>query len=154
MKRLAILIVALVAFSVQSEAQDGSEVTNPVRTTVDSSNTSSVTGVLTDTKGNPIVNAYVECTVDGKVVGRELTDFDGIYVIKPISERCVDVTFKFQGRQFVAAGIMMSPGNSQVANGTIRESQGCSFYTRCARRIPDNRQHPGASITHSGNMLW
>lgn len=118
-----------------------------------------VSGTLKDDRGVPIVNAYVECTANGHIVGRELTDFDGTYCISGIAEPCIDVAFKFQGKECVVLSVALLPGTVQTANGVIPSvgcfTNGCTFYRKVSLPPPlINLQHPGSSSTHSGNMLW
>ncbi len=58
--------------------------------------TGGIYGTLKDEKGVPIINANVEVSKDGIVVGREVTDLDGNYFIKPLSTGIYEVKFSYQ----------------------------------------------------------
>jgi hypothetical protein len=78
-----------------------------------------LTGNLKDERGNPIISAYVEASLGGIVTGREVTDFDGNYTIKPLNAGRYTVTFKYQGKELVITDISLTNDQIRTVNGTL-----------------------------------
>ena len=68
-----------------------------------------IKGTLKDENGNPVVNANVEVTSGGIVSGRALTDFDGMYTVRPLSGGNYDVKFSYLGKELVITGVSFRP---------------------------------------------
>lgn len=78
-----------------------------------------ITGTLKDERGNPVVNAYVEVTAGGVIRGRELTDFDGVYTVRPLDGGRYDVVFKFQGKELRITDVSLAADQTRTVNGTL-----------------------------------
>lgn len=78
-----------------------------------------ITGTLKDERGNPVVNAYVEVSAGNVVRGREVTDFDGIYTVRPLDGGRYDVIFKFQGKELRITDISLAADQTRTVNGTL-----------------------------------
>lgn len=57
----------------------------------------SITGTVTDMKKEPIINASVRLTQNGKLVGGAITDFDGKYRFTKLDAGLYDITFSYIG---------------------------------------------------------
>ena len=118
----------------------------------------SITGTLRDERGNPIVNAYVECSAGGVIRGRELTDFDGIYTIRPLQPERLTVRFKFQGKELTITDVTLAAGVHRTLNGTLDLSKPgmttCTVVIRCWGNPFIDPKHPGGRTTHTSSLFW
>lgn len=111
-----------------------------------------ITGTLKDEKGSPIINAYVETRSGGVVRGRELTDFDGIYTIRPLDGGQYEVTFKFQGKEQTIYGISLAADQMRTVNGILKSGTELKGVTKRATRtvyvppIIDPKEPGGRSV--------
>ena len=90
--------------------------------TNDASNTagfSEIYGTLKDAKGNPIVNANVDVSMKGVIKGRDLTDFDGNYKIKPLESGCYDIKFSYLGNDSTYRNIVTVAGEAKRADAKL-----------------------------------
>ncbi len=81
-----------------------------------------VKGILKDEQGNPIVNANVEVTQGGIVSGRELTDFDGNYTVRPLNGGRYDVKFSYLGRSVTVTGVIVPANQLVTVNSRLTTS--------------------------------
>jgi outer membrane receptor protein involved in Fe transport len=80
---------------------------------------SGIKGNLKDERGNPIVNANVVVTEGGIQKGRDLTDFDGNYMIRPLNGGRYDVKFSYLGRDLTITGVVVAADQIITVNGKL-----------------------------------
>ncbi len=80
---------------------------------------SGIKGNLKDEKGNPIVNANVLVSEGGIQKGRDLTDFDGNYTIKPLNGGRYDVKFSYLGKDLTITGVVVAADQLVTVNGKL-----------------------------------
>jgi len=78
-----------------------------------------IRGVLKDEKGEPIVNAIVEVIFEGNTKGGTLTDFDGVYTIKPLNPGKYNVRFRYQGRELTITDVTLAQERIVTVNGKL-----------------------------------
>jgi hypothetical protein len=77
---------------------------------------SGIKGTLTDEKGNPIVNANVLVSEGGMQKGRDLTDFDGHYSVKPLGGGRYDVKFSYLGKELTITNVVLAGDQTLTVN--------------------------------------
>lgn len=79
--------------------------------------TGEITGIVTDDKGEPIINATVQ-VLDGKTEkGGAATDFDGLYVIKPLDAGHYSVKVTYIGfKDNITTNVLVAAGNTTTVN--------------------------------------
>jgi outer membrane receptor protein involved in Fe transport len=83
---------------------------------------SGIKGNLVDEKGNAIVNANVLVSEGGIPKGRDLTDFDGNYSVKPLSGGRYDVKFSYLGRDLTITNVVLAADQTVTVNGRLSTS--------------------------------
>ena len=112
-------------------------------------------GTLFDGKGLPLINAYVEVSKEGTVFGRDVTDIDGSYCIKPLEAGVYTVKFSFQNRSQIVNDVVVSRERVKVC-ATIQEigfqmTVGIiSVGPRSSRELPEP---PGQHTFRDGDNL-
>lgn len=84
-----------------------------------SGGSSAIKGLLRDERGNPIVNANVTVTESGIIKGRDLTDFDGNYTIRPLNGGRYDVRFSYLGRDLTITNVVLAADQVVTVNGKL-----------------------------------
>ncbi len=118
-----------------------------------------IKGQLKDEKGNPVVNANVEVSEGGIIKGRDMTDFDGYYTVKPLNGGRYDVTFSYLGFKRIYTDVSVAADQLFTVNGKISTSTVLGEAKVVATRViapiidpesPGGRQVKGAeAIEHA-----
>jgi len=77
-----------------------------------------IKGTLTDSKG-PVINATVEVTSGGIAQGKDLTDFDGHYTIKPLNAGNYTVKFTYQDKVKIISDIILTADQTATVNAKL-----------------------------------
>lgn len=80
---------------------------------------SGIKGILRDERGNPIVNANVVVSEGGIQKGRDLTDFDGNYTVRPLNGGRYDVKFSYLGRDLTITNVVVAADQIVTVNGKL-----------------------------------
>jgi hypothetical protein len=78
-----------------------------------------IRGKLTDEKGNSIVNANVLVSEGGINKGRDLTDFDGAYTVRPLPAGRYNVKFSYLGRDLTITNVLIGRNSGALVNGRL-----------------------------------
>jgi hypothetical protein len=164
MKRVAtglLLMILSAVLRAGAQITHACEKRTEVLQSVDSIRESSVgtiTGTLKDERGNPIVNAYVECTKGGVIQAREVTDFDGNYTFLSLQPGRLAITIKSGGRELTIFDIGLTAAAIRVVNGTLASPVYPSLPNpiRCGNFRPPliDLKYPGGHTTYAGPLLW
>jgi hypothetical protein len=160
MKRVAILCLLLTVsagFSLIAQI-DPSAATGRMYVDSTGSNVHAILkGNLKDERGNPIVNAEVECSDGNIICGREVTDFDGNYVIGSLKPGKMTLTFRFQGKELIITDISLSSGQRRSVDGTLTmvmpKSPTIRFYCRIICPPIIDPKYPGGHASRADVML-
>lgn len=81
----------------------------------------SIQGTVTDENGEPAISATVQVLQGGIVKNGNVTDFDGNYVIKPLSPGTYEVSVKYTGyNESLIKEVLVSPGKPTEVNVKIQ----------------------------------
>lgn len=81
-----------------------------------------IKGNLVDEKGEAIVNANVEVSSGGMVNGRDVTDLDGNYTVKPLNGGRYTVKFTYLGKERIYTDVSVAADQIVTVNGKISTS--------------------------------
>lgn len=89
-----------------------------------------ILGTVTDSKGEPLVNASVQFTSGGISKGGTITDFDGKYSMKPLDPGYYDVTVTYIGFQTkTIKQVIVSPGDKTGLKFVMQATGGKELKT-------------------------
>ncbi len=80
-----------------------------------------IRGQLLDEKKEPLVSAVVHVFLNGTVQGANVTDYDGNFIIKPLSPGRYSLIAHYQGYDTLAAEVLVTPDSLTVFNGTFKK---------------------------------
>lgn len=83
------------------------------------SNKAGISGVLTDGKGETVINGLVVASEGGIQKGGSVTDLDGRYTIAPLAPGRYTVTFSYLGRKVIVNDVIVAAGTLSRVNEAI-----------------------------------
>ncbi len=83
-----------------------------------------ITGKVLDDKKQPIINAIVEFSSGGIGKGGTVTDYDGVYLMKPLEPGTYEVKISYQSmRTKKVTGVLVSPDKTTEVNANLEEER-------------------------------
>ncbi len=116
-----------------------------------------ISGRVLDEKNEPMINAGVQIYSSGGVlVGGNITDYDGNYLVKPLEAGYYNVLVRYAGYDSaMTTGVMVHTGSITTVNVKMQKPSGIAVkgVTVTAYRIPlINQEDPGSHIL-SGEQI-
>lgn len=108
-----------------------------------------ITGTVLNEKKEPIIGAVVQVLEGGVVKGGNVTDYDGVYYIKPLAPGRYTVTVKYTSYKTASVqGVIVSPDKTTEVNTSMElSSKELEEYVVTAYKVPLIDKYEGPSTT-------
>lgn len=111
-------------------------------------NTGAIEGTVIDHNNEPVINAVVQALEGGIAKGTAITDFDGKFIIKPLSPGRYDVSVKIIGfKEFKTTGVIVSTDKTTEVKSKLQPSTTLDEVVVTEYRVPLIDKYAGGSTT-------